>query len=219
MGEKTDTTITKCTLAQIKKRYRVHLGVTWQRLYEGVAEEFLHVPHLLFAARTTPSNLSMWLVSRKQFQWPTGIYGGLDAAKLIVRMCRPYISVRCQSSLLQVMTRWTRPEPHHIKLNVDASFHADGCEGVTGALLRDYKGRFIAAATKCLPNIAINYGDSSERGIRTLWRKVILQKWLICAKGNESAAIMVDCVDLVSSIGTMWFLISAQGKQIKLLMS
>jgi hypothetical protein len=51
---------------------------------------------------------------------------------------------------------------------VDASFHVDGCEGATDAVLLNYKGRFIAAATKCLPNIAINYGDSSERGINSL---------------------------------------------------
>jgi hypothetical protein len=41
--------------------------------------------------------------------------------------------------------RWSKPKPSHIKLNADASFHEDRRAGATGAVLRVYKGHFIAA--------------------------------------------------------------------------
>ena len=51
-------------------------------------------------------------------------------------------------------TKWSRPSPRQVKLNVDASFHAEVCAGATGAILRDYRGQFIAASSNYLPSIA-----------------------------------------------------------------
>jgi hypothetical protein len=39
-----------------------------------------------------------------------------------------------------MLERWSRPSPRQVKLNVDASFHADDAAGATGAVIRDYKG-------------------------------------------------------------------------------
>jgi ribonuclease HI len=47
-----------------------------------------------------------------------------------------------------------RPTARHIKLNVDASFHEDAKAGAIGAVLRDYKGEFVAASTLYLSNVA-----------------------------------------------------------------
>jgi hypothetical protein len=48
---------------------------------------------------------------------------------------------------------WIRPEPGHIKLNVDSSFHSDMRAGSAGAILRDYNGRFVAASTTYIPHV------------------------------------------------------------------
>src|SRR4051812_3647494 len=50
-------------------------------------------------------------------------------------------------------TKWTRPEPRHAKLNVDASFFSGVCAGATGAIIRDYKGDFVAAFESFIPNV------------------------------------------------------------------
>lgn len=51
--------------------------------------------------------------------------------------------------------KWTRPEPNFIKLNVDASFHAEDGLGAAAAILRDEKGRFIAAQCRFVQNAAV----------------------------------------------------------------
>jgi hypothetical protein len=51
-------------------------------------------------------------------------------------------------------TRWKRPLPRQVKLNVDASYHADVCTGAGGAVIRDYEGKFIAASTQIIPHVA-----------------------------------------------------------------
>ena len=49
--------------------------------------------------------------------------------------------------------KWTRPNPRQLKVNVDGSFHADVSIGAVGAVLRDFKLRFVTSTTKYLPNI------------------------------------------------------------------
>ena len=41
--------------------------------------------------------------------------------------------------------RWTLPNSGFVKVNVDAAFHADCGSGATAAVIRDFKGNFIAA--------------------------------------------------------------------------
>jgi hypothetical protein len=43
--------------------------------------------------------------------------------------------------------KWEKPKPREVKLNVDASFFQDLHAGVVGAVVRDYKGEFIAASS------------------------------------------------------------------------
>jgi hypothetical protein len=43
--------------------------------------------------------------------------------------------------------RWSKPDRHQIKLNVDGSFFSESMNGAAGAILRDYKGKFIAATS------------------------------------------------------------------------
>jgi hypothetical protein len=50
--------------------------------------------------------------------------------------------------------RWCRPEARQVKVNVDGSFHQDEGAGAIGVVLRDQKGKFIAASMTFIPNLA-----------------------------------------------------------------
>jgi hypothetical protein len=52
---------------------------------------------------------------------------------------------------------WKRPSKGLIKLNVDASFDENTKTGATGAILRDFKGFFLAAS-----NCFIAYADGVD---------------------------------------------------------
>jgi hypothetical protein len=52
---------------------------------------------------------------------------------------------------------WERPSKGLIKLNVDASFDENTKTGATGAILRDFKGFFLAAS-----NCFIAYADGVD---------------------------------------------------------
>ena len=56
------------------------------------------------------------------------------------------ISCTRQAKLKQTM--WLKPRYGYVKLNVDADFDVDTLEGTVGAVLRDHKGKFIAAANE-----------------------------------------------------------------------
>jgi hypothetical protein len=63
-------------------------------------------------------------------------------------------AARVTEKRTDVMTeKWSRPEPRQVKLNVDASFYDDLKAGATGAVLRDYKGEFIAASSTYIPHV------------------------------------------------------------------
>lgn len=44
--------------------------------------------------------------------------------------------------------KWTKPDPNIIKVNVDAAFHEEDGSRATTAIIRDEKGRSIAAQCK-----------------------------------------------------------------------
>jgi hypothetical protein len=48
---------------------------------------------------------------------------------------------------------WSKPSRGVVKINVDASFHGDTLSGASGAIARDDKGDFIAAANWFIPHI------------------------------------------------------------------
>jgi hypothetical protein len=130
------------------------------------------------------------------------------------RASRPLVTVNTE--------KWKRPKPRQVKLNVDAIFFFDSRGGATGAVLQDFKGKFITACTTYLPHIAsatmaeamvmkeglmvaIRLGcksvhvesDSSEmidtcNGTETWWSK--------------PTAIYANCIDLGTSIGNVIFI-------------
>jgi hypothetical protein len=64
--------------------------------------------------------------------------------------------------------RWTRLEPHVLKLNVDASFYVDDGAGSAGAVLRDFEGRLVATCCVLLPHVssvAMSEAHSMKEGL------------------------------------------------------
>jgi ribonuclease HI len=117
--------------------------------------------------------------------------------------------------------RWKRPEPRQLKLNVDASFHEDSRAGATGAVIRDYKGRFLAACSKKLPNVAsmtmaeaMAMKDGLElasrlgcNSIKAESNSTVIIDALLGTNAwwGAEAAIHADCIDLATHIGTIQF--------------
>jgi ribonuclease HI len=143
---------------------------------------------------------------------------------------------KCKLSILSITTnaarasktrpdglavKWVRPRPRQVKLNVDASFHEDTKDGAAGAILRDYKGDFIAASMKYIPHVA----SASMAEAMAMKEGLCLAQRMGCnnllaesdstdiieacsgeeAWWSESSAIFADCIDQVASIGTVSF--------------
>ena len=49
---------------------------------------------------------------------------------------------------------WKKPDRGAVKINVDASFCAENLSGATGAVARDDRGDFIAAANWFIPHVS-----------------------------------------------------------------
>jgi ribonuclease HI len=117
--------------------------------------------------------------------------------------------------------KWLKPELRYIKLNVDASYHDDQRAGATGAVLRDYEGRFVAASNTLIPHVApaaMAEAMAMKNGLllanrlgcnRIQAESDSLEIIDACSGGDswwsEAAAIFADCVDLATTIGTVSF--------------
>lgn len=55
---------------------------------------------------------------------------------------------------------WKKPTSGRVKINVDAAFYAENMAGATGAVARDDRGEFIAAASWFIPHVTS--ADSAE---------------------------------------------------------
>jgi ribonuclease HI len=114
-------------------------------------------------------------------------------------------------------TVWTKPCPRWVKLNVDASFIEESGKGATCAVLRDYQGHFISAATKFIPHVvsasmvealAIKEGLllAARHGCCAIVAESHSLENIVALNGSSmwwtnSAAIYADCIDLGLSIG------------------
>jgi ribonuclease HI len=101
-------------------------------------------------------------------------------------------------------------------LNVDAYFHSAVCAGSTGAVIRDYKGCFLAASTTLIPHVAtasmaeaLAMRDGLELVTKLGCNRVQAESDSTevieaCNGGDrwwsEESAVFADCVDLSSSI-------------------
>jgi ribonuclease HI len=120
-----------------------------------------------------------------------------------------------------MLERWSRPAPRQVKLNVDASFHADDAAGATGAVIRDYKGQLIAANCSYVPNIfsaamaeALAMREGLALACRLGCQAIVAEsdslETINSCTGvdtwwSESAPIFADIVDLASNIDKLEF--------------
>jgi hypothetical protein len=70
---------------------------------------------------------------------------------LSITACAKKLSPQAQNNAGPM---WRKPKPRQLKLNVDASFYVDSCACSVGAVLRDYKGKFIATSSSFIPHVA-----------------------------------------------------------------
>jgi ribonuclease HI len=119
------------------------------------------------------------------------------------------------------IVKWKKPEPRFIKLNVDAAYHGDQRAGSTGAVLRDFEGRFVAASNMLIPHVA----SAATAEAIAMKNGLLLANILGCNRihaesdsmetidacsggdtwWSEAAAIFADCVDLTTAIGDVKF--------------
>jgi ribonuclease HI len=113
-------------------------------------------------------------------------------------------------------SKWERPQPRQVKVNVGGSFYADSYTGAVGAVLRDYQGQLIAASCKFLPQVssaAMAEALAMKEGLSLVVSKGCSQviaeadslETIQACTGQETwwtepAAIFADCVDLASLI-------------------
>jgi ribonuclease HI len=108
--------------------------------------------------------------------------------------------------------KWTRPQIRYIKLNVDASFYVDRKEGATAAVLRDFQGRFLAAAGRFIPHV----NSAAMAEVMAMKDGLNLANQLGCSRieaesdsletiegctggdtwWSENSAIFADCLDI-----------------------
>lgn len=82
--------------------------------------------------------------------------------------------ISCSPKPVRKMACWVKPRYGYVKLNVDAGFDIDTLEGTVGAVLRDHKGQFVAAANGKLDTcfdsftaeaIAVRFGMNLARTV------------------------------------------------------
>ncbi|VAI47995.1 hypothetical protein VPH35_105401 [Triticum aestivum] len=118
-------------------------------------------------------------------------------------------------------TKWRKPDPRFIKLNVDAAFFAHEGIGATAAILRDNRGNFIAAHCKFIA-IAADAITTKAMAMRDglLFANSLgfsrievesdsLQVINFCSGQtrwwDEAAVVFAECIDICSSIGKVTF--------------
>ena len=117
--------------------------------------------------------------------------------------------------------RWTLPNSGFVKVNVDAAFHADCGSGATAAVIRDFKGNFIAANCAYIDRglnvvsmeaMAMRDGLNlaNSLGFHNVEAESDSTQVISSCSGqsqwwDEAAAIFADCVDLAASIGRVKF--------------
>jgi hypothetical protein len=84
---------------------------------------------------------------------------------------------------------WVKPLSDHVKVNVDASFDADQLRGTTGAVIRDWKGNFVAACNTKLDFVI----DALSAEAHALKQGLILAETMGCNR----IIISSDCSDVI----------------------
>lgn len=117
--------------------------------------------------------------------------------------------------------KWTKPDPRFIKLNVDASFRAEEGSGATAAVIRDDRGRFLAAQCKFIQYAAdvvtieamamrdglnmvnamgFNRVEAESDSLSVVNYCQCQEKWW-----DAAAAIFVECIDSATLVGKVIF--------------
>lgn len=103
-------------------------------------------------------------------QWTTMTIRVL--ATNFIRSCTPKHPCRKDHHM------WKKPNQGTVKINVDASFHAENVSGACEAVARDEHGNFIVAATWILPHVS----SAVSTEIKAIRSGIILAYNIGCTK-------------------------------------
>ena len=92
---------------------------------------------------------------------------------------------------------WRKPQEDFVKLNVDASFHADDLQGAVGAVLGDCRGGFIAASNERLEHVA----DVGTAEAHTLRHGILLAQRM----GITKFIVESDCLEVIETMNNGGF--------------
>jgi ribonuclease HI len=117
--------------------------------------------------------------------------------------------------------QWKKPEPRHVKLNVNASFYAETGAGAAGAIIRDFRGTFVAAAGVFISHVAsasmaealaMKHGLelANRLGLNRVQAESDSTEVIEACNGegrwwSDASTIYANCVDLVTTIGSVSF--------------
>lgn len=88
--------------------------------------------------------------------------------------------------------QWKKQAEGAVKVNVDASFHADNFSGACGAVARDDRGNFLAATTCAIPHVS----SASSAELSAIRCGLILATNLGCTK----LILESDCMTALEAI-------------------
>jgi ribonuclease HI len=87
---------------------------------------------------------------------------------------------------------WEKPKEDFVKLNIDAAFSHEFFTGATGAVLRDEKGKFIAASCCGIEHV----GDVPTAEARALRDGLVLAGQMGCSKLEVNS----DCMEVINTM-------------------
>lgn len=145
-------------------------------------------------------------------RWPLSVLGIAGHAN----------AASAHSMTPNAQVKWSKPNPGFVKLNVDASFHADEGAGATAAVIRDFSGKFLAGRCYFYPhaaNVVSMEAMAMKEGLilannlgfqRVMAESDSMEVVNFCTGQTQwwdpAAAIYAECVDVVTMIGKVDFL-------------
>ena len=131
----------------------------------------------------------VWWERRKQVHGDT-VQNPAKSAMSIATLTTNYM--KAEKKNIKIKTQWKRPPEDFLLLNVDASYNYERSTGSSGAVIRDARGVFVAAAAKYYENVL----DAHMAEAMALREGMLLAYQVGCRR----LMIQSDCAEVVETI-------------------
>jgi ribonuclease HI len=205
----------------------IHEAMVIDRSGSAVLEHLIRLPDNIMPGLTVVKMKETILVTAWYLWWirrrrtHNEAVPPLYKCKLSILSITAHAGRRPTGTGQQGSSKWTKPEPRTMKLNVDAAFNVEEGSGAVGVVIRDFNGRFVAATMSLLPHVAsaamaeaAPIREGLALGDRLGCNRIIAESDSVetieaCSGDlrwwNESSAIFADCVDKAASIGSVTY--------------